>query len=256
MDEQPQSPTLAPSPSQSGRPWLASRLLQRQVVNVASLAPLGRITDVVFDPINCQVAGVVIHQDHAPQGVSAVMGRIFRRNRDVGVVPLEHVVSLNGDVVTVNADPARLDMASAFEGMLSLNDVCELVILTTYGMSLGSLADMLLDYSGRAIVGYVVKPSELAQSALPQITDLLGPDTVDGDERDIVDAAPRTLALPAPRLRMIPASSRVRFGESLIVLVSEVEPLQRQIVVVSQQLAHQTDSASMLRNLKKKWMSS
>jgi sporulation protein YlmC with PRC-barrel domain len=256
MDEQPQSRALLSSPSQSGRPWLASRLLQRQVVNIASLAPLGRVADVVFDPINCQVAGVVIHQEHAPQGVGAAMGRIFRRNGDTGVVPLEHVVSLNGDVVTVNADPARLDMASAFEGMLSLNDVCELVILTTYGMSLGSLTDMLLDSSGSAITGYVVNPSELAQSALPQLTDLTGSDTADGDERDSVDTTPRALALPAPRLRVIPASARVRFGESLIVLVSEVEPLQRQVVVVSQQLAPQTDSASMLRNLKKKWMSS
>lgn len=256
MDEQPRSPALLSLPPQSERPWLASRLLQRQVVNVSTLEPLGRVADVLFDPVNCQVAGVIIHREPAPRGVGGAIGRIFGRKGDSGVIPLDHIMSLNGDVVTVNADPASLDIASNFEGMLSLSEVCELVILTTYGMSLGSLADLLLDHSGSAIRGYVVKPSELAQSSLPQLTDLVDVDDSDADDPDVVDAAPQTLALPAPHLRVIPASSRVHFGESLIVLVSEVEPLQQRVVVVSQPLDQQTDSASVLRRLKKKWLSS
>lgn len=259
MDDQLQSPALLSSPS--GRPWLASQLLQRQVVNIATLEPLGRVADALFDPSHCQLAAVTIHREPAPHGIGVTLGRIIGRKPDSGVIPLDHVVSLNGDVVMVNADPAHLNRtASAFEGMLSLNEVCDLVILTTYGMSLGSLTDLLLDHSGRAIMGYVVRPSELAQSSLPQLDDLAESDAsgaaADAAERNVIDAMPRALALSAPHLRVIPASPRVRFGESLIVLVSEVEPLQPQVVVVSQQLVHQTDSASMLRNLKKKWMSS
>jgi sporulation protein YlmC with PRC-barrel domain len=261
MDEQPpQSLTLLSAPSPSGHPWLASRLLQRQVVNVSTIEPLGRVEDVLFDPINCQLAGVIVHREPAPRGVGAAIGRIFGQKGDSGVVSLDHVISLNGDVVTVNADPVGLNMASAFEGMLSLNDVCEFVILTTFGMSLGSLMDMLLDHSGSAIMGYVVKPSELAQASLPQLADLVGFDdsgAEDPDEDpDVVDVAPQAPALPAPHLRVIPASSRVHFGESLIMLVSEVEPLQRRVVVVSQPRDQQTDSASTLRQLKKKWLPS
>lgn len=257
MDEQPpQSLSLLSTPASSGPPWLASRLLQRQVVNVSTIEPLGRVADVLFDPINCQLAGVIVHREPAPRGAGAAIGRIFGRNGDSGVVSLDHVISLNGDVVTVNADPVRLNMNPAFEGMLSLNDVCEFVILTTYGMSLGSLMDMLLDHSGSAIMGYVVRPSELALSSLPQLADLAEFDESSADDSDVVDAAPQALALPAPHLRVIPASSRVHFGETLIMLVSEVEPLQRRVVVVSQPRDQQTDTASTLRRLKKKWLSS
>ncbi len=110
-------------------------------------------------------------------------------------------------------------------------------------------------------MGYVVKPSELAQSSLPQLADLVGFDDSgaedpDAEVPDVVDAAPQALALPAPHLRVIPASSRVHFGESLIMLVSEVEPLQRRVVVVSQPRDQPTDSASTLRRLKKKWLPS
>lgn len=253
MDEQPpQSLTLLPAPPPSGQPWLASRLLRRQVVNVSTIEPLGRVADVLFDPINGQLAGVIVHREPAPRGVGAAIGRIFGRQGDSGVVSLEHVMSLNGDVVTVNADPARLNMASNAEAILSLNDVCELVILTTYGMSLGSLTDMLLDHSGSTIIGYVVKPSELAQSSLPRLADLAEFDDSGAEDPDVVDAAPQTLALPAPHLRVIPASSRVHFGESLIMLVSEVEPLQRRVVVVSKPLDQQTDSASTLQQLRKR----
>ncbi len=262
MDEQPpQSLTLLSAPAPSGHPWLARRLLQRQVVNVSTIEPLGRVADVLFDPINCQLAGVIVHREPEPRGVGASIGRIFGRTGDSGVVSLDHVISLNGDVVTVNADPVHLNMASAFEDMLSLNDVCEFVILTTFGMSLGSLMDLLLDHSGSSIMGYVVKPSELAQSSLPQLADLVGFDDSgaedpDAEVPDVVDAAPQALALPVPHLRVIPASSRVHFGESLIMLVSEVEPLQRRVVVVSQPRDQPTDSASTLRRLKKKWLPS
>jgi hypothetical protein len=34
-------------------------------------------------------------------------------------------------------------------------------------------------------------------------------------------------------LRIIPASSRVRFGDSLILFVAEVEPLEPQVVVIA-----------------------
>ncbi|MGH2504898.1 MAG: hypothetical protein ACRDID_20505, partial [Ktedonobacterales bacterium] len=192
-------------------------------------------------------------REPAPVGVGAAIGRIFGRNGDSDVVSLDHVISLNGDVVTVNADPVRLNTASAFENMLSLNDVCEFVILTTYGMSLGALADILLDYRGSEIVGYVVQPTTLAQSILPLLSDLaeLEPEP---DEVNVVNAAdvPPTPALPASHLRFIPAASRVHFGESLIMVVSDVEPLRPQGVIISQQSGGLTTTAHALKN---KWLS-
>lgn len=253
MEERARAPIQLPEPSKSGNPWLASHLLQRQVVNVVTLEPLGRIVDVVFDPQNCVVVGVIVHPDDAPRGVGALIGRAFGRRADIGALTLDHIIALNGDVVTVNASPAQLSQAPALDGMLRLTEVCELVILTTYGMSLGTLADILLDHRGSEIVGYVVQPTTLAQSILPPLSDLaeLEPEP---DEVNVVNAAdlPPTPALPTSRLRFIPATSRVHFGESLIMLVSDVEPLRPQEVVISPQSNSLTTTAHAL---KKEWLS-
>ncbi|MFI5276567.1 MAG: hypothetical protein ACHQ1E_04820 [Ktedonobacterales bacterium] len=253
MEERAHPPIELPEPSKSGNPWLASHLLQRQVVNIVTLEPLGRIIDVMFDPQNCVVVGVTIHLDNASRGAGALIGRAFGRRTDIGALTLDHIVSLNGDVVTVNASPAQFSQVPALDGMLSLTEVCELVILTTYGMSLGALADILLDYRGSEIVGYVVQPTTLAQSILPLLSDLaeLEPEP---DEVNVVNAAdvPPTPALPASHLRFIPAASRVHFGESLIMVVSDVEPLRPQGVVISQQSGGLTTTAHAL---KKKWLS-
>lgn len=253
MEQSAHSPIELSAPATSGYPWLASHLLQRQVVNVTTLEPAGRIADVMFDPDHRTMMGVIVQRDDAPRGLSALVGRAFGRRADIGAFTLDSVVSLNGDVVTVKGDPVQLSQASALDGMQSLTGVCDLVILTTYGMSLGTLADILLDDRGCDVVGYVVQPTELARSVLPPLSELVDPGP-EPDETNVVNA---TAEPPAPdvqtsRLRVIPASSRVHFGESLIMLVSDVEPLRTQPIVISQQNSALTSTAHAL---KKKWLS-
>lgn len=242
MEQQSQRPSHLAAPSQQGRPWLASCLLQRQVVNVSTLEPLGRVTDVIFDPQTAHVVGVMIHLQNARAGITGVLGRAIGRRNDIGVLALEHIVALNGDVVMVDAEPTVGGAAHPAQGAFRLTEVCELVILTTYGMSLGSLSDLLLEYEGNVVAGYVVKPTELADSILPRLDELV--DLESDAAEDGESSAPK---LPSAQFRVIPASSRIRFGDSLILLFTEVEPLQSKMTVITQQTGALRDSRRFTR---------
>ncbi|HEX8996134.1 MAG TPA: hypothetical protein VF812_08890 [Ktedonobacterales bacterium] len=246
MEQQvrPSTATAVTGSSRAGHPWLASSLLQRQVVNVTTLEPIGRISDVYFDPQRSQIVGVSVQAQTAPGGFVSAISRALGRGAGVSQIALEHVVSLNGDVVMVDADPAR--SLPAFQGMSQLNEVCELVILTTYGMSLGSLADLLLDVRGTTVMGYVVKPTELATSILPSLEDLEQPGQRAAAAPETAET-PSAQSLPSPRLRVIPAESRVRFGDSLILYVAEVEPLERKVVVITPQNGDRTEPRTVSR---------
>lgn len=231
---QPSSRTTAPTRVE--RPWLASRLLNRQIVSVARLEQVGRVADVIFDPGRSLLVGVTAQVSEPSQRLTATLGRMFGRDHTTGDIALEHIVALNGDVVMVDADPARSPSSHYLARMSHLDEVCELAILTTYGMCLGSLADVLLDERGADILGYVVKPTEAGESLLPTLSDFSlpeidAPETVDGHESAPGSAA--TDAPPSARLRIIPASSRVRFGDSLILYVAEVEPLIPHTIVIA-----------------------
>lgn len=247
MHQQEQPSFLLSAPTSTGHPWLASHLLRRQVVNVSTLEEVGRVADVIFDPQRSLVTGLSVRYDAQPQGFLANVRRTVGLSRDTGVVGMEHIVALNGDVVMVSADPAR--PAAALDRMSHLKEVCELAILTSYGTCLGALADVLLDTHGSAIAGYVVTPTALAESILPPLEDLERPPlsltprmttaaenghTEDADAD--ADEEPETPSAPASRLRVIPASSQIHFGDSLILLVAEVEPLERNVVVVTRQV--------------------
>lgn len=247
MEQQAQQPSHLSAPSTSGRPWLASCLLQRQVVNVSTLEPLGRVTDVLFDPQTAHVVGVIIQLQNARASITGALGRAIGRRNDIGTLTIEHIVALNGDVVMVDADPTVGGAAHVPQGVFRLTEVCELVILTTYGMSLGSLSDLLLEYDGAVVAGYVVKPTELADTILPRLDDLvdLEPEHADGAEGS-ADAS-GVSRLPSARFRVIPASSRIRFGESLILLFTEVEPLQPKMTIVTPQAGARSESRRFTR---------
>ncbi len=247
MEQQAQQPSHLSTPSTGGRPWLASCLLQRQVVNVSTLEPLGRVTDVLFDPQTARVAGVTIQLQNARAGITGALGRAIGRRNDIGTLTIEHIVALNGDVVMVDADPTVGGTTHGLQGVFRLTEVCELVILTTYGMSLGSLSDLLLEYQGNLIAGYVVKPTELADTILPRLDDLvdLEPDHTKGDE--VSADASGASRLPSARFRVIPSSSRIRFGDSLILLITDVEPLQPKMTVVTQQAGARDEPRRMTR---------
>ncbi len=233
---QPSSRTTAPSRAE--HPWLASRLLNRQIVSVARLDQVGRVADVIFDSSRSLLVGVTAQMSEPSQRFAARVGRMFGLNRTTGDIALEHIVALNGDVVMVDADPARSSSSHYLARMSHLNEVCELAILTTYGMCLGSLADVLLDERGADILGYVVKPTEVGESLLPTLENVQLP-IIDSDEsaepHEVAPGSASADAPPSTRLRVLPASSRVHFGDSLVLYVAEVEPLIPQTVVVSPQ---------------------
>lgn len=240
MDNLMRVPRLEPAES---RAWLASRLLRRQVVNVSTIEPVGRVADVIFDPRSGQVMALAVESSAPAQGFGATIRRALSRQRDIAPIGLDHVIALDGDVVMVNADPFRLSVARELEQMPRLNDTCELAVLTMGGMCLGSLADLLLDQRGVSIAGYVVNPTRQGELMLPPLPPLLSGDDSplaatpepdgDGDaassDKSDKDEARST------RVRVIPASSKVHISESLILLITEVEPLREEVVVITHQ---------------------
>ncbi|HEX9037750.1 MAG TPA: hypothetical protein VF808_12265 [Ktedonobacterales bacterium] len=217
-----QSPVLLhPATEQA---WLASRLLHRQVVDASSIEPVGRVADLIFDPIAGQVMGLVVAPAEESRGLFA---RLFKRRRAGGTIGLDHVISMDGDVVMLNADPFKSTAPRELERMPHLNVICEMAILTMRGSCLGSLADLVLEDRGTRVTGYVVTPTALGEQTLPMIDDV-APDALAG-----VEPAANGRS-PAPRMRVIPVSGNVRIGDSLILLVAEVTPLHEDVVIVSQ----------------------
>lgn len=235
------SHTFSTLPSNGGRQWLASRLLQRPVVNVSTVAPVGHVADVAFDPESCQVTGLMVEPTHPGNELVAAVRRAFGPDRTIGSVGLDHIIALNSDMVTVDSDPVvstlmppRVRAASA----ASLGKVRALAVITFHGMCLGSLADLLVDDRGTVVTGYVVNPTRQAESLLQPFEELEYRPPLHiangADAEDAEEASPE-LASSAAHWRVIPASPRVRVGKELILVVEEVEPLQRQPVVITRQ---------------------
>lgn len=224
-----------------GQPWLASRLLHRQVVNASTLEPVGRVSDVVFNPKTCQVTALIVHATTAGDGLLAAARRAVGQRRAGGAIGIDHIVALNGDVVIVDSKPVASavllapQQPSEREACL-LCEACELTIITIHGMCLGELADLLLDERGSLVIGYVVAPTKYAESLLLPLEAVLPAEPPHTEQE--VSAA---VALPSSgssmdaHVRVIPASPRVRIGESLIVVVEEVEPLRQDAVIISSQ---------------------
>src|SRR5262249_17256691 len=141
---QPQTPAVPPSSSEQS--WLASHLLQRQVVNATTLEPIGRVADVAFNPETCRVTALVIERTPTGGEVATAVRRAFGQHRTIASVGLDHVIALNGDVVTTDRDPVQSAVVpSKGPGQVAcLCDVCDLTIITLHGICLGSLADVLL----------------------------------------------------------------------------------------------------------------
>ncbi|HEX8731043.1 MAG TPA: hypothetical protein VF725_03185 [Ktedonobacterales bacterium] len=233
-------------------PWLASYLLDRQVVNSETLAPLGRVSDVALDPARGQIEGLTIRLGDDPRGLAALRrGAPHRRKRD-GYVAADHIVALDGDVVLVDADPVHQSHdANPLAGLLFLNDICERAILTRTGRSLGVLADILLDTEGHLALGYVVQPTELATETLPLVAEVALAEAPAPVEVEEGEAAPPAYAPPAPKMRLIPASQRVRFGPSVVMLVNEVEPLTPKLIVIAQEASKGGERRGFFRRWRK-----
>ena len=212
--EEHQQPTL---PATAGRGWRASRLLRRPVVNVRGVAQIGRVSDVVFDPENSRLAGLVIDTTAADGRLATFARRAFTAPVP-DYIPVERIVALNGDMATVDVESGQL----ARMGRLPrLSRVRDLLVITLHGMGLGRMVDLLLDESGAVVTGYLINPSRKAARTIP---------TAEPAETEHVaasdTAAPAESSAPLPaHLRIIPASPRVRFGPALILVVDVVAPL-------------------------------
>jgi len=214
LHEEHQQPTL---PATAGRGWRASRLLRRPVVNVRGVVEIGRVSDVVFDPENSRLAGLVV--DTAPaDGMLATVARRAFAGPNADYIPVERIVALNGDVATVDVEPGQL----ARMGRLPrLSRVRDLLVITLHGMGLGRMVDLLLDESGAVVTGYLINPSRKAARTIPTAEPAETEDVAASDT-----AAPAESSAPLPaHLRIIPASPRVRFGPALILVVDVVAPL-------------------------------
>lgn len=213
--------------------WLASRLLRRQVVDAASIDQVGRVVDLIFDPIAGQVMGLVIEATAEQRGSSGFLGRLFKGRRSTAIIGLDHVISMDGDVIMLNADPFKVTAARELERMPHLNAICEMAILTMRGSCLGSLADLVLEDQGTRVTGYVVTPTAFGEQTLPYLEDV-APVAGVADPASANGSNGATGGRVAPRMRVIPVSGHVRIGESLILLVAEVTPLREDVVIVSQ----------------------
>lgn len=246
-------------PSTVGQVWLASRLLNRQVVNAATLEPVGRIQDVVFDPKTCRVAALHIQSTLPVEtGWMGFARRTLGRSRSVGYVTLDHIVSLNGDVIVVDADPGHV-ASHQLARMAHLREVCELAIITLHGVCLGTFADLLVDDRGSRVIGYVVNPAKQAEDFMMPLDEIelalhpfgesesaedttgeVGADGAmtpdDGSGSD--DAAPTQAAtgVALSHLRIIPASTPLRIGDTLIMVFEDIEPLAKEAVVITSQV--------------------
>jgi sporulation protein YlmC with PRC-barrel domain len=212
LHEEHQQPTL---PVTAGRGWRASRLLRRPVVNVRGVVEIGRVSDVVVDPENSRLAGLMIDMA-AEDGRLATFARRAFAGPNADYIPVERIVALNGDVVTVDVEPGQL----AHIGRLPrLSQARDLLVITLHGMGLGRLVDILLDESGAVVTGYLINPSRKAARTIPTAA------PAEAEEASET-AAPAEASAPLPaHLRIIPASPRVRFGPALILVIDVVAPL-------------------------------
>ncbi len=223
------SPT---SPASDRKPWLASRLLQRQVVNTSTIEPAGRVADVVFNPESCQVTALIVQSTSSESRLMTAVRRAYNRRHPVASVAIDHIIALNGDVVMIDRDPVFSSLSPSNGSLASLCDVCELTLLTFHGVCLGSLADLLLDSQGRTVIGYVINPTKQAESFLEPLAGLEASSPLEMERRMGAAAVSSSSGSsefnsPATHMRVIPASPRVRIGEEIILVIGEVEPLQQ-----------------------------
>lgn len=238
----------------SERDWRASLLLHRQVINTRTVEVIGSVVDVVFRPDTCRLAAIALVGPEEERAVSSVARRMLGGNpRNLVYIPVERIVALNDDVVTVDYDLAHPPAGGPFARLPHLSQIDHLPVVTLHGMRLGKMVDVLLDYRGGTITGYLITPTrrgaavtlrpdasfDLRQNdagTLPSdvYEGAQGPSTEESEEYpEEAGARPPSLSEPLPSaLRIIPASPRVRVGRALILVVEDVEPLLAEDVVI------------------------
>jgi sporulation protein YlmC with PRC-barrel domain len=212
--------------------WQASRLIHRPVVHARLVARAGEVVDVVFSAEGRQVVGLLVGSAGAESGLLELLRRLLGGDFGLTFVPVERVLALAGDVVMVDTDAAhggellRALMPIPIRHLPRLRTSSDFAVLTMQGQRLGRFADLLLDATGRRIMGYVVMPDPLAP--VPPVAPA-PPNTVPAPHVQGVSVAappPPSVAaqqpVPAAQPFVIPARFRVRFGRGIVVVGEDV----------------------------------
>jgi uncharacterized protein YrrD len=207
--------------------WLASRLIHRPVVHSRLVAQTGDVVDVVFSPEGRQIVGLLVGSAGAEGGLFDLLRRILGMDFGLTFVPVERVLSLNGDMVMVDtevghgAEFVRPFPPISIRHLPRLRASFSFPVLTMQGQQLGRFADLQLDPEGRSITGYVVARDPATQvappvAAAPHASQPGAP----AASQQAAPAAPAVQAASASAQAafMIPARFRVRFGRGLIVV--------------------------------------
>ncbi|HEX9058366.1 MAG TPA: PRC-barrel domain-containing protein [Ktedonobacterales bacterium] len=137
----------------------ATHLAHRPVVNVHLGQNLGEVADIVFDPVERQVAGLLVQTERRDRAVFEMARRAFGGTMGLTYVDLEHVMALNADVVTVDMDQGAQPRPHLKAPLPRLSAVLGFAVVSIEGQRLGHFVDLALDPTGRRIVGYVVEPT-------------------------------------------------------------------------------------------------
>ena len=121
------------------------------VVTLAGGAKLGRVDDVVFNPVTGLVTGFFVDR-----------GGMFSKTK---FLPAGDVHGLGDDALTTQSESALLDGPSAITGEVAAKTVENLPVLNPAGTVLGKVADITVDTQALT-VPYLVLTTNLLDRAL------------------------------------------------------------------------------------------
>lgn len=206
--------------------WRAQLLAHRPVVNVRQGEQMGTVADIVFDPQSSQIAGVLIQPARPEAALLGMARRAFGGGPGLTFVAADHVIALNGEVVTVDLEEGSAGRQTPLGPLPRVSKIWGFAVVTTRGQRLGRFIDLLLDEEGRRIVGYLVEPG--GRGAAPH----RGPEPSSATEHAAAEAVPQETGVveapagePTSPLVVVTASPNVRVGRDLIV-VAEPSGLQ------------------------------
>ena len=161
-------------------------LVDRAVIDMDAAEKLGMIDEIVLDPGQCIVAGLVV-----VRGKTILGGGTYR------VIPAASVHSIGADAVTVSGSP-QPESDDEMPGLPRRRDVVGRKVVGQSGNLFGHIEDVLIDPADGRIIGY-----ELGEpSALGGLESLF--------------SAPRD-----PHRRYVRADADLRVGSDLVVAPDE-----------------------------------
>ena len=125
-------------------------LIDRAVVDIDAAEKLGEIDEIVLDPDQCMVAGLVL-----------VQGKSFLSGGTQRVIPATSVHSIGADAVTVSASRQTVSV-DEMAGLPRRRDIVGRKVVGQSGDLFGHIEDVLIDPADGRIIGYELgEPSAL-----------------------------------------------------------------------------------------------